>query len=229
MGKANVFGPSSGGSIFFDAVHVDFADDPTPLVSDPMPLEHFDGVSVQLVSGGGRSIEILTGDNVDVSTNTFVFKAGHFTVNDEGATFVLAGSADGNDGTYTIDTVVDASTVTTAETPGGTDEDFDPDTVTVDLIQASPPGSWDFRVSNSYSPGTTIATPNDGSPWTPIGDQFSPAIDVVSEQYVKDTANSANQYCQASPLVAAAVQLRFTPTAGAAGPISAYLCAKGNR
>jgi len=231
MGKANVFGPSSvnqGGNALFDAVFVDFDDTDTwPIVSQPMPLEHFDGCGIQLVSGGARTVTVLDGDNVDESSRTWRFASGNFSENDVGASFTVAGSSEGNDDIYTVESVTNAFTVVSVESPAA-DEDFDPDAVTVELVQASPFGSWEFRISNSYVQSSSTQTPNDGSPWTPMNDQFVPAIVAVSEQYIKDTANSANQFCQAYPLEVAAVQLRFTPTAGA-GPVSALLVAKGNR
>jgi hypothetical protein len=230
MGKANQFGPSSGSegaNALFNAQLVDFDEDASPVYSEIMPLEHYDGLSVQLVSGGARSIEVLAGDSVDASSQIWFFKDGQFTENDVGATFTIAGSAEGNDGSFTIDSVTDSSHVVSVETPTA-DEDFDPDAVTVDLVQTSVLGSWSFRVSNSYSPGFATNTVNDGEPWTPINSQFTPPIATVAAQFIKGTANSANQYNQAYPLCCSAVQLRFTPTSGR-GPITAWVEAKGNR
>ena len=73
MAKANVFGPSSGGATFFDAQFVDFDDTDTwPIVSDVMPMEQYDALSVQLVSGGARDIEIQDNDSVDESSQTWI-------------------------------------------------------------------------------------------------------------------------------------------------------------
>jgi len=192
-----------------------------------LPFENYDGIGIQLVSGGARTIQVQDGDNVDESSQVWRFAAGNFTENDVGGTFTVAGSAEGNDGDYTIDSVTNAFTVVSVEAPAA-DETFDPDAVTVELVQPSVFGSWDFRVSNSYIQSSATQTPNDGSPWTPIGSQFEPPIADVAEQYVRDTANTANQFCQACPLDAAAIQLRFTPTSGR-GPISAWAMSKGNR
>lgn len=227
--KANTWGDLARSGRLFDSLVVDFADIAlVPFVEAIIPNEQMDGICFQLISGGQRELTILDGDEVVESTSTWTFKAGNFTEADEGGTFVVLGSDEGNDATYTIDTVVNAFTITSVEAPND-DEEFDPDSVTVSVIQNSPLGDWEFFVSNTYCAGNGSDTPNDGKPWTPITSQFqNPAVAPVAEQYVEDEENSANQYIQGSPLTARSVKIRFTPSAGA-GPISAFGFSKGNR
>jgi hypothetical protein len=227
--KANTWGDSGEQGRIFDGLLVDFSDDPSPRVSRPIEIAHYNGASFQLVSGGARSIAIQDGDSVDATAHEFRLAAGNFKDTDVGGAVTIAGSDEGNDGTYTVDTVINAFTITTVEAPAG-DEDFDPDAVTAEIVQVSPPGAWDFWVSNTYCAGSSTETPNDGEPWTPIGQDFAnPAIEAVTEQYIKNTSNSANQFIQADPLDARAMKVVFTPAAGDPGPISAFGFAKGNR
>lgn len=226
--KSNTWGDNGRNGRLFDSQVVDFDESDETVWSRPTLIENYDGLSLQLVSGGARPIIVLEGDNVDAGTSTWTLKGGHFSAADVGGIFTVAGSV-AVDGPYTIDTVVNPWTVTTVETPAG-DETLDPDDVTIDMVQHSPFGTWTIRVSNTYCAGSSSEVASDGSPWTPLdnANDFNPAIEPVSEQYVEDTDNSANQGVQCAPFMYRAFQVGFTPSAGA-GPISAYGFAKGNR
>lgn len=200
-----------------------FVDSGSPDVEMTFVNEHMDGIGLQLVSGGERDIVVLEGDNVDNAGN-WTFGAGNFTENDLGGTITIAGSAS-NNGTFTITTVTGPTEITTSGVT--VTEAFDPANVTALIVQLSPAGTWTFLVSNTFTKGTASERQTDGAPWTPINDQFSPSIQTVSEQYVPDTANSANQYVQAYPLVARAGKIKFHRTSGS-GPVSAYRFQKGN-
>lgn len=73
-------------------------------------------VNDQSAGQGNRIIAWLTGDAVVASTKTFTIGNGAFTAADVGAPFVVAGSAQGNDGTYHIATVTNTTTVVVEET-----------------------------------------------------------------------------------------------------------------
>lgn len=207
-----------------DAVLVDAS---SPDVEATFTNEHPDGIGLQLVSGGSRFIDVLALDSVVASSHTWTFKGGHFTANDVGGTLTVAGAAQANNNAIvTIASVTSANIIVTGGTQ--TNETFVPSAnLTAEVIQASPAGEWEFSISNTFCKGTGSEHPCDGSPWTPISDQFSPAIEDVSEQYVPDTANSANQYVQAYPLVARAGKIKFHRTGGA-GPVSVFRFQKGN-
>lgn len=226
--KSNTWGDNGRNGRLFDSQVVDFDDDPSTVWSRPTLIENYDGISLQLVSGGARPIIVLEGDNVDAGTQTWVLKAGHFSDADIGGIFTVAGSV-AVDGDYEIATVVNSYTVTTVEVPPD-DETLDPDEVTVDMVQHSPFGTWTIRVSNTYCAGSASEVASDGSPWTPLDNatDFVPVISAVSEQYVEDADNSANQGVQCAPFMYRAFQVGFTPSAGA-GPISVFGFAKGNR
>jgi hypothetical protein len=55
-------------------------------------------------------------DSVVASTKTFTFQHGAFTFDDIGATLVLGGTANGNNGNYTIKSVTSATVVVVVET-----------------------------------------------------------------------------------------------------------------
>jgi hypothetical protein len=229
--KKNTFGDMGESFALLNSRVVDAGISTDTVWSIPIPIEHMDGVSAQLISGGARDLTIYAADHVVKATKTWTFNGGNFTAADVGGTFTIAGTTGAaNDGTYTIESVTDQRTVVSVEAVPGANETFDPLTVTVSLIQNSPQGTWTFRISNSYSQGTSTKIKNDGNPWTPmLASDFSPSIAAVTEQFVANTRNSANQPVQCAPFLFRAFQVGFTPAvAGGAGPVSAYVFNKGN-
>jgi hypothetical protein len=99
----------------------------TPLMSasEPQvfgPLAPTTGTNGQVVNDqsaaqGQRLIPWLTADAVVAGTNTFTIGNGAFTAADVGAPFIVTGSANGNDKTYHIATVTNATTIVTVEAP----------------------------------------------------------------------------------------------------------------
>lgn len=92
-----------------------------------------------------RTIVVTDTDEVVAATKTWTFANGAFTAADVGATFVLAGSAS-NDGTYTIASVTNPTTIVSVEAPVG-DETF-AGTETLTLTQEGPTGVLSVDGSN---------------------------------------------------------------------------------
>jgi hypothetical protein len=69
-----------------------------------------------------RAVSTDAGDTLTVLTKTFVFTNGAFTQADVGRLMSVTGTANGNDGIYTIGAVLNGTTVASLELPPGTDE-----------------------------------------------------------------------------------------------------------
>ena len=191
---------------------------------------HFDGCAFQLITEAAtRTITHDADDSVVALTGTWRFDNGAFTAQDVGATFTVSGAANpGNNGTFTILTVVDGTHVTTATT-GLVDETFGAG-VTVTLSGGvALQGAWTCDVSLDYVdahlPGLNQLA-NAGH-WAPVstkfantGSPFFPAIAAVT--------TASNQYLQMYPFVGRAVRWTFTPSTGQ-GNITILYAAKGNR
>jgi len=84
-----------------------------------------------------RAITPNAADNVTAATKTWVFANGAFVAGDVGKKLlVLNATTPGNNGVFTIATVVDPTTITTVEAPAG-DETFSGGTVTGDIFAAT--------------------------------------------------------------------------------------------
>lgn len=195
--------------------------DPKELITPH--LVHMDGIGlVIVVKDADRDIAVTALDAVVASSGTWRFDNGNFGPGDVGAVFTVAGATNGgNNGAKTILTVVDATHVTTATT-SLVNETFDPDAVTVNLVDDPLQAAIKFEVSNNCvlaGQPQLNQLPNPGD-WADITAQFSPVPQDITEE--------SNQFVQCYPLVATRGKLTFTPTAGA-GLVSVYYCAKGNR
>lgn len=89
----------------------------TPAVSEVMPAG-----ARTWICDLARAVATAGGDSLTVATKTFVFANGAFTQADVGRLMFVTGTANGNDGIYTIGAVLNATTVASLELPPGTDE-----------------------------------------------------------------------------------------------------------
>lgn len=95
-----------------------------------------------------RTIVVTDTDNVTAGTKTWVFANGAFTAADVGGTFTITGTAGGlNDGTYTIASRTNATTIVSTEAVPGGDETF-AGTETLTLTQIAPTGTLTIEGSN---------------------------------------------------------------------------------
>jgi len=110
-------------------------------------IEGLDDLSFQVKWAiNERTIVVTDTDEVVAATNTWTFANGAFTAADEGGTFTIAGTSEGNDGTYTIDSVTDPTTIVSVEAPAA-DETF-AGTETLTLTQEPPTGVLSVDGSN---------------------------------------------------------------------------------
>lgn len=170
-----------------------------------------------------RSVTHNAADAVVASTGTWHFVNGAFDATDVGGTITVAhASNSGNNGTFTILTVPDATHVTTATT-GLTDETFG-SSVTLSVTAAPLQAQASVDVSNDYVnarlPGLGQLA-NSGH-WANVDDMFSPAPPAITV--------AENTFFQADPLDARTARINIAP-AGTAGAsmISMYYCGKGPR
>lgn len=197
----------------------------------PFTIIDFDNIGIQLIGlKAGREIEVNVDedDGVVQSTKTWTLANGDFTAGDEGDSFVVSGTVS-NDGTYTIDTVVDSHTFTTVEAPGA-DETFGRSALfwITDVDIPSLVGTWGVQVSNSFTPSASGLDYSQDSGfrgrWTDITTQFSPTIaTLVSTTGIADTTG---QYIQANPMATRCIRVQFTPNGSTGGTAIVHLCAK---
>ncbi len=192
-----------------------------PFITRTPMLDYVRGFGIVLVvEDYNRAVTVEITDSVVAVSGTWVFANAAFTANDVGSDLVVDGATNaGNNGTFVILTVVNATTVTTATT-GLVDETFDNGDVTLSVNAADAlAATTEVEVSNDYvavtMPGNQ--SPNDGH-WANVDDMFSPAPPSI--------AGAASVFFQADPLDARTARIIITPTAGAAY-ISMYYCAKG--
>ncbi len=193
-----------------------------PLVTLTPDLTHVDGIGLIIVVAGATRVITANGttDNVVAATHVWTFANGSFGQGDVGATFVIANSGAGNNGSYVIDVVTNDHTVHTVGAPVA-NETFGA-TVTATLTDTALQATITFEVSNDYVQ-TTLPGLNQvpsGGHWADITSEFSPAPAAITA--------AGNQYIQAYPLVARRGRLTITPTGGAS-LVSIYYSAKGNR
>src|SRR6476469_6913253 len=154
-----------------------------------------------------RDLVLDETDHVVASTKTWTFANGAFTAADVGGTFTVTDSV-ADDGTYTIASVTNATTIVSTEAVAG-DETFDPDTVTVSVTSAPLQASTSVDVSNDYVneklPGLGQLA-SEGH-WADVSDMFDPAP--------PDITIADNTFFQADPLDARTARINIVPTAGA--------------
>lgn len=125
-------------------------------------IDTFDNIgfhSVWNTTGTARTITHAATDAVVASTGTWRRDNGAFTAADVGGSFTVAGATNsGNNGTFTILTVVDATHVTTA-TAGLVNETFGVG-VTTSLTQGAPVGVFTYEVTGDGWTDKTNPQPN---------------------------------------------------------------------
>lgn len=191
-----------------------------PVIVYGPEMGNLDGVSVQIVAEETRSFMIAPGDAVVSATKTWTFANGNFGSGDVGGTFTIAGSV-ADDGTYTIDSVTDATTIVSTEAVAS-DETFDTSAVTISMTDPDLVATVAVEVSNDFVASRQPSLnqlPNAGH-WSDISTAFSPAVGSIS--------GAGDQFCQASPLVAKRLRVVITPASGAAA-VWVLFAGRGNR
>jgi hypothetical protein len=103
------------------------------------------GFQIIWAAAGERTIPVTAAATVTTVGNAWEFPGADFNAGDVGGAFVISGTDLGNDGTYTVATVVDAENITTVEAPAAI-ETFD-GTETASMEPLEPTGSWGAEVS----------------------------------------------------------------------------------
>lgn len=191
-----------------------------PVVVYGPNMDNLDGVSLQIAAEQTRSFMVIPGsDHVVSSTKTWTFADGNFGSGDVGGTFTIAGSV-ADDGTYTINSVTNATTVVSTEAVAS-NETFSKD-VTVSITDPDLAATVGVEVSNDFvaSKEPSLNQPPNPGHWTDISDAFSPAIG--------DISGEGSQFNQASPLVAKRLRVTITPSEGAAA-VWVLFAGRGNR
>ena len=220
MPKANSIGEYFKEGFLREAYQLRTTD---PLVTITPALDNMDGIAFQVITAATvRALVLTDTDSVVAATKTWTFANGAFDSGDVGATFVVTGSSGGtNDGTFTVASVTNATTIVSVEAPGG-NETFDPDTVTVTFTDEPLQADITIEVSNDFVQAT-LPTPNlpaNAGNWTDITDAFVPSIAAITAD--------GSQYIQAYPLVARRARLTITATEGGSD-VTILFSAKGNR
>lgn len=205
-----------------DVLDVYLSNTSTPALSAVIPLQDMDTASLQLIVDSTRTLVLGTGDKVVAGTKTFTFANGAFTADDTNGTLTITGAANGgNNSTFTISSVTNATTVVCSAATGLVDETFGAN-VKVVVTDTQLQGAWKIAVSNNYSNGGDA--PANAGRWTDVTSQFRDA-DNNPIAAVTTTASSQNQYVQGD-ISARAMQITFTPSTGGFGRSIALVFAK---
>ena len=165
-----------------------------------------------------RTPLVTATDAVVASTHTWTFANGAFTAADVGGTITVAGATNvANNGTFTITSVTNATTIVTSGSQ--TNETFTAGgpTVTLSVSSAALTGSFTVDESLDYSDGglNKIATAGN---WADITGLLLPTTGAVA-------LGSSAIYRELHLFAGHAIRVTFTPTAGA-GAVSALFFAK---
>lgn len=192
----------------------------SPIVFGPIMVDVIDNIGVQLINEADARAVVVTGtDAVVAATHTWTFANANFTAADVGGTITVSGATESNNnGTFTISSRTNATTIVTTGTQ--TDETF---TSAVSLTVSKKPlaAAWTAKVSNDFiqgdpavAGGLPVQNPGHFSSYTGLG---TPAA----------VSGASSQYLERAGIAARALEIILTPTDGS-GLATVIVFGKGN-